>query len=120
MNQQRTEPKVETMEEAIAYAKTHNRWFRVCLAAITCSTLLGLVSTIIYGREFETSDPFIGPLLLPLAYCWCVACMYVFYVIIEVRLSRFTKWLYGFFCIAMCLFLGKFFVVDSLMRYFND
>ena len=113
-------PKFATMEENMAHAKIHNRWYKLSLSVVGVGMLLGVLSKLFIGRELKESDPYIGPFLLPFAFMWCVSFMYVFYVMIEIRISRFTRWLYCLFCALTALFLGKFFVVDAIARYFQN
>ena len=107
------DPEFKTLDESIANSKLHDRWFKISSALVAGGVLLGGVAKMIYGRELKPSDPWIGPLLSPLSYVWIMAFFYMFYVMVKIRLSAFTRWLCRFVFVACALVLGKILVVDS-------
>lgn len=106
----------ETLDESIAHARVHNRWFKFSLAIVGLGIALGTLAKLIYGREFKAGDPVIGPLLGPLSFLWMMAFLHVFYVMVKIRLSTFTRILCCVFFVGIGLVLGKLLVVDWLIN----
>jgi hypothetical protein len=105
-------PEFDTLDESIAHSKQHDRWFRVSMAIVAGGMVLGAIAKMIHGREFSKDDPWIGPILGPLAFLWIMAFMHVFFVMVRIRLSKFTRILcYGFYA-AVGVLMAKVFVFD--------
>lgn len=103
----------KTLDESIVYSKLYNRWFKISSGIVVGGVLLGGVAKVIYGRELQVSDPWIGSLLGPLSYVWIMAFFHMFYVMVKVRFSTFTRWLCRFVFVVFALILGKILVIDS-------
>jgi hypothetical protein len=110
---------VHTLDERIAHAWVHNRWFKVSRTVVGAGILLGAFAKLIYGREFNANDRWIGPLLGPLSFVWMMAFLHLFYVMVKIRLSRFTQIVCYVFYIGIGLVLGAFLVIDWLLKLGN-
>ena len=110
------EPPFETIDESIAYARIYNRWFKLSLAIVFGGMTLGMISQLVYGREFKASDSVVGPFLSPLSFVWLMAFFHMFYVMVKIRLSRTTQMFcrVSFFLIG--LLLGKVLVWDAILK----
>ena len=113
---QRAKPEFDTLDESIAHSKKYDPWFRCSVAIVSGGVTLGAIAKLIYGREFQSSDPWIGPALGTLSFIWLMAFFHMFYSMVKIRLSGFTRWLCFFTYVVLAVVLGKILVVDSLTR----
>ena len=81
-------------------ADFHDRWVWISQWIVSGGIFLGFLAKLAVGREFKTSDPLIGPILLPLAIVWVLAFFHLLYTRLRGQLSAPVRWL-CYFTIAL-------------------
>ena len=107
------QPEFKTLDESIAYEKDSNVWFNISAGIVTVSGVIGALAKVILGREFTTEDPYIGVLLMPFSAIFLIAFMHMFYVMVKIRLSVFTRILCKLFFVITSFIIVKFFIVEN-------
>ncbi len=98
--------KLRTCDSSSDNLDWFDRWSEVSYMIVVGGFILGGVANLLLGREFKTSDPYIGPLLMPFMLLWIGAFFHVTYVGLRGRLSAPVRWLcYIFFLIVVGLLL---------------
>lgn len=71
----------------------HVRWVWLSKWIVRGGGILGALANLTLGREFTTSDPVIGPILLPFMVAWVLAFSHYLYTRLRGQLSAPVKWL---------------------------
>lgn len=71
----------------------HDRWVWISQWIVRGGVLLGVLAKLSLGRELKVSDPWIGPLLIPLAVVWVLALSHLLYTRLRGQLSAPVRWL---------------------------
>lgn len=71
----------------------HDRWVWISQWIVRGGVLLGILAKLTLGREFKATDPWIGPILIPLAGVWVLALSHLLYTRLRGQLSAPVRWL---------------------------
>jgi hypothetical protein len=80
-------------EVAVPTLDFHERWVWISQWIVRGGVLLGVLAKLTLGREFMASDPWIGPILIPLAVIWVLAFAHLLYTRLRGQLSAPVRWL---------------------------
>ena len=97
----------------------HERWVRVSEIIFSSGVILAIAAKIFLGREFETTDRFIGPLLIPLSVVWALAISHMVHTRLRGHLSTCIR---AFFYAALAtvgVLLFWLLVFDGISRFIN-
>jgi len=86
----------QTEEEAGCQEKEtdfHARWVWLSRLIVSGGVILGALANHFLGREFKSSDPLIGSLLIPLSVVWFLAFFHLMYTSLRGQLSAPVRWL---------------------------
>ena len=71
----------------------HERWVWISQSIVRGGVFLGVLAKLTLGREFKAIDPWIGPILIPLAVVWVLAFSHLLYTRLRGQLSAPVRWL---------------------------
>lgn len=83
----------EEVEPSAQEPDFHDRWVWISQWIVSGGIFLGFLAKLALGREFKSSDPLIGPILLPLSIVWVIAFFHLLYTRLRGQLSAPVRWL---------------------------